>query len=131
MGWHSLLLHLIIEVPASLGFLLGPSATLAVSQPAAHAVIRQYGLLLLCTNIIVLLVAELDYIEGDYHLIAGLVAGIKAALALYHVGPLIRALSKLMARNASPWAYMVAFLHGLCGLWLAFDAFCTYREVNA
>lgn len=104
------LLHLIIETVASINFLLRPSATLSASQPQSHAVIRQYALLLVSSNIIaaVMLNREIDATSGK---IAG-------ALGVYHVGPAVRAVSRILQNSScsglnEPWLH--AFLHILCG----------------
>jgi len=104
-----LLLHLIIELPASINFLIRPSSTLSVPQPQAHAVIRQYALLLLSTNLIALtlLTREMEELSGK-------MAG---ALAVYHVGPIVRALSRIQKQESGgvlggPWLH--AFVHILC-----------------
>ena len=101
------LLHLIIETVASINFLLRPSATLSASQPHSHAVIRQYALLLISSNIIaaVMLNRGIDATSGK-------VAG---ALGVYHVGPAVRAVSRILQNNSlnEPWLH--AFLHILCG----------------
>ena len=77
------LLHILIEVPASLNFFFNPSATLSTPQPHAHAVIRQYAVLLMVTNILALI-----FCLRPPDLLSCRVAG---ALSLYHVGPLVRA----------------------------------------
>ena len=108
-------LHLIIETAASVNFLLRPSATLSVPQPYSHGVIRQYGLLLLSINIIV---AVLLYypIDSASRLIA-------LALAFYHVGPTVRAVSRIQQREVdrgifeNPWLHVV--LHVVTGSSLA------------
>ena len=107
------LLHLIVELPASINFLLRPSATLSIAQPEAHAVIRQYALLLLSTNLIVM-----TFLMRDMDQLSGKVAG---ALALYHIGPVARALSRIQKRDSGsvlggPWLH--AFIHVLCAVTL-------------
>jgi len=104
-----LLLHLMVELPASINFLLRPSATLSVPQPQAHAVIRQYALLLMSTNLIVLalLMREMDQLSGK---IAG-------ALVLYHIGPIARALSRVKNQASGSvlgGPKLHAFVHVLC-----------------
>ena len=104
------LLHLIIETVASINFILRPSATLLLPQPHSHAVIRQYALLLISSNIIaaVMLNREVDSMSGK-------VAG---ALGVYHFGPVVRAISRIVQRRSAggldgPWLH--AFAHMLCG----------------
>ena len=116
----ALTLHLIIEVPASINFLLKPTATLPPSQTHGHGLIRQYGLLLLSINIIigVLLSRSVDLLTQQ-------VAG---ALALYHVGPVIRAVSRIQHQDlggalGGPWLH--AFLHVICAVSLAISSMTT------
>lgn len=93
LSWASLpfIFHIIVEAPAGLSFLLRPSGTLDVLQPHAHAVIRQYAILLTCTNIIAGIFAMQDY--PNIHS-AQIERGVSASLALYHCGPASRALSR-------------------------------------
>ena len=104
------LLHMIIETAASINFILRPSATFLVPQPHSHGVIRQYALLLISSNIIaaVMLNREVDATSGN---IAG-------ALGVYHFGPLVRAVSRIVEKSSGsgingPWLH--AFAHMLCG----------------
>lgn len=98
----SLWLHILIETPASLNFLLHPSQQLHLStpSPAADALIRQYALLLLTSNLIALALA-LRPVDRTSRRVAG-------ALGLYHVGPIMRAAARLMHGEA-------AFAGGLGG----------------
>lgn len=113
----SLFLHILVEIPATIGFLLFPSASLPEPQPQAHAVIRQYGMLLGSTNLIVgiLLISRLSMPGTVYGLLEGRVAG---ALALYHLGPLSRAAARIYRRENTgsvlfgPWLHI--FLHAVC-----------------
>lgn len=79
------LLHIIIELPAALRFALYPSSTLQAPQPYAHAVLRQYALLLLSSIVIAAIFA---FASGDRDWIERGVAG---SLSLYHLGPAFRA----------------------------------------
>ena len=102
-------LHILVEAPAALFFFFRPSQTLQSPQPHAHAVIRQYALLLMSTNIIAA-AAFLRESEEITKTIAG-------ALALYHVGPIFRAFSRSMRKTSgtkmgSPWGHAV--FHTLC-----------------
>lgn len=104
------LLHLVIETAASVNFMLRPSATLLAPQPHSHAIIRQYALLLISSNIIavVMLNREVDTTSGK---IAG-------ALGVYHFGPVMRAVSRIVQKSSGrglnePWLH--AFAHVLCG----------------
>ena len=106
----ALLLHVIIETAASINFLLRPSATLSTPQPYSHAVIRQHALLLISSNLIagMVLKREIDSLSGQ---IAG-------ALGVYHVGPAVRAISRILRKSPGsgldePWLH--AFAHVLCG----------------
>jgi hypothetical protein len=104
-------LHVFIEIPASLGFLLAPSKTLQRPQPHAHPVIRQYGLLLLVTNI--LLVALLFELHSDNNTLSSLARRTCGALALYHPAPIWRALRRL-TRDGNPHSLMASPLLHLC-----------------
>lgn len=109
-----LFLHLCVELPASLSFLLRPSATLTVPQPYSHGVIRQYALLLLTTNIIVvlLLMRPMDLLT---HQVCG-------ALVLYHIGPFIRAATRIRKQepgSALGGPIVHAFAHTVCIISLA------------
>ena len=104
------LLHLIIETVASIKFLLRPSATLSAPQPHCHAVIRQYALLLISSNIIVAVMLNRE-IDATSAKVAG-------ALSVYHLGPFVRAVSRILQKSSSsgviePWLH--AFVHSLCG----------------
>lgn len=112
--------HILVETPACILFFLKPSLTLRQPQPHANAIIRQYALLLFCTNIIVALI--LLYGQ-EAVLLRQRVAG---ALAVYHVGPLVRAMGRVYRReeevggSAASGAPMHAVLHTVCaGLLLA------------
>jgi len=86
----SLWLHILIETPASLNFLLNPSQQLHLSTPApaAEALIRQYALLLLSSNLIALTFA-IRPVDRTSRRVAG-------ALGFYHAGPITRAASRLL-----------------------------------
>lgn len=108
-------LHILIELPASFGFFLRPSATLRTPQPIAHGIIRQYALLLTASN----LIATVFLFQPSATTASRQVAG---ALALYHAGPLVRAIGRIRAGEASangfqerlisPWIHGV--FHGAC-----------------
>lgn len=103
-------LHLVIETTAAINFFLRPSATLSSPQPHSHGVIRQYALLLLTTNIIAAAVLS----RAMYDELSGQIA---AAFALYHAGPLVRAVSKIRRGNAGDvlgGAWLHALSHLLC-----------------
>lgn len=106
-----LLLHILIELPASLNFIFRPSATLAVKQPHAHAVIRQYALLLMTSNLIALI-----FLFKPPDAVSSQITG---ALALYHFGPLVRAGCRIWDGEGKgdgglggPWLHMG--LHAVC-----------------
>jgi hypothetical protein len=93
----SLWLHILIETPASLNFFLNPSQQLHPSTPApaaaaAEALIRQYALLLLSSNLIALIFAVRP-VDRTSRRVAG-------ALGLYHAGPIVRAASRLLHGEA-------------------------------
>ncbi|KAI9820033.1 MAG: hypothetical protein M1827_006604 [Pycnora praestabilis] len=90
------LLHLLVEVPPCINFFFNPDGQLAKPQPYAHAVIRQYAMLLLSTNIIAAI-----FIVRPTDEIARQVAG---ALAVYHIGPMLRALERLRGEDDEPTA---------------------------
>ena len=106
-------LHLIVEIPASINFFWQPSATLPCLQPHAHGVIRQYALLLFCTNIIVL--------ACIYEPLGQLSRQVARALGIYHVGPLLRALSRIgnaEEQDNLGGPYLHTFAHSACALTL-------------
>ena len=104
------LFHLIVEIPASLNFFFCPSATLSKPQIFAHGLIRQYALLLISSNII-----ATSFVLRRPDQLSGYIAG---ALALYHVGPLVRAITKLQKTESQsnslggPVVHFVA--HSVC-----------------
>lgn len=103
------LLHIIVETPAAINFLISPSSTLQQPQPFSHAVIRQYGSLLLVTNLILAIVRS--------HCPEDVQRCVSGALALYHIGPLWRSVVRIRDREesssvlAGPWLHFG--LHGL------------------
>lgn len=99
------LIHILGELIASYGFFLRPSATLTRPQPDAHAVIRQYALLLTSTNLIASIFLFQDHPSQTSCQVA-------SALALYHLGPLTRAGYKI--RNGE----RTGIWEGLGGAWV-------------
>lgn len=102
-------LHILVELPASLGFFFRPSATLTTPHPEAHEIIRQYALLLTSTN----LIAGIFLFQSP----TSLSCQVAGALALYHVGPFARAIRRIRAGQASgilinPWIFLV--IHAIC-----------------
>ena len=85
------LLHVLIEVPAAVNFLIFPSNQLGTYSPQAHAVIRQYALLLI-TSVLVSIIFMLRPVDQ----LAGQVAG---ALSLYHIGPSLRSIGRMRSRS--------------------------------
>ena len=114
MHLHSfaLLLHAAVELPAALNFFCFPDDQLADAAPQAHAVIRQYAVLLLCSALIACTIASQE--PGTT---TSYVAGI---LAVYHVAPLLRAWSRLRdpeVPERRPWLKdprIHFFVHFLC-----------------
>jgi len=100
------LVHAVLETPASLSFFLYPSGQLRTYSPQAHAVIRQYAVLLLSSVIISLIFAfrPLDELSGQ-------VAG---ALTIYHLAPMVRATGRLMGRQAVWQPLLFVAAHGVC-----------------
>ena len=115
----SLLFHIIIETPAAINFILSPSATLTSPQLPAHAIIRQYGLLLACTNAMVLFILCSQAEDSRNLLLERRIAGV---LAIYHIGPLLRALARMRRGEEGkkwmtrPWLHVL--VHGICLIWL-------------
>lgn len=115
------LFHIIIELPASMVFLVYPSATLAAAQPHAHGVIRQHALLLTSTNLV-----AWTFLFETASPSSGRVA---AALALYHIGPIVRAWKRIRAgegktRMFGGWRGPQLHLgvHGICAMALMGEA---------
>ena len=86
------ILHTLIELPACLAFALFPSATLSTTQLHAHALIRQYAVLLLSTNLIA---GSFIFRSHENRLSCDGTGYVQSwvafSLAFYHVGPLTRA----------------------------------------
>ena len=124
LHYFALMLHALVELPAALNFFCFPDDQLSSTAPQAHAVIRQYALLLLCSALVACTIASQE--PGTT---TGYVAGI---LAVYHVAPLLRAWSRI--RNPEvperrPWLKdprVHFFVHFLClsSLGLAFYKSC-------
>ena len=118
------ILHILTELPAAFAFALFPSATLSTPQPHAHALIRQYALLLFSTNVIaaVFIFRHGEAEAGSYEL-RWIERWVACSLALYHVGPLIRAGCKVWKGTqrrqhylARPWIHLIVHLVCLAGL---------------
>lgn len=98
--------HVVVETPASINFFLRPSGQLTTSAPQAHAVIRQYAVLLLSS-----IITASSFALRDLDELSGQVAG---AFALYHLAPLVRASGRLVGRQGfwGPLLFLAA--HGVC-----------------
>jgi hypothetical protein len=103
---NAFLVHALLETPATLNFFINPSGQLSTYSPQAHAVIRQYAVLLLSTIVISLMFAFRPFDE-----LSGQVAG---ALALYHVAPMLRATGRLNHREAVRQPLLFLATHGIC-----------------
>ena len=100
------LIHVVLESPATANFFFNPSGQLATHSPQAHAVIRQYAVLLLSSIMIALSFAFRDPDE-----LGGQIAG---ALALYHLAPMVRASGRLTRRHAVWEPLLFLGAHGAC-----------------
>merc|ERR1712000_769975 len=106
------LIHIIIEIPASINFFCFPSRQLGIHTPQAHAVIRQYAVLLLVSVLLATV-----FVARPLDNTAGKVAG---ALALYHIAPFVRSAVRLhrQTQARAPIIYSEAFLyvfvHSIC-----------------
>lgn len=88
----SFLIHIALEVPASLNFYLRPDHQLSAPAPQAHAVIRQYAVSLLSSSLVAAVFAFRKRDETS--------AWVAAALAVYHLAPLVRAAITIARRRA-------------------------------
>ncbi|KAK3303281.1 uncharacterized protein B0T15DRAFT_269735 [Chaetomium strumarium] len=93
----ALLLHLIIETPASLSFLLAPTAQLPGASPEARLILRNFGGLHLATNLLclVFLLRKPTAAGNDGGDMEQLTAMSCVCLATYHVWPLYRAWARM------------------------------------
>ena len=128
------LLHALIELPAAVTFFLLPSRQLGTHSPHAHAIIRQYAMLLYSSILIALV-----FVRRPQDQLQGQVAG---ALALYHIGPAARSASSIRhffsaaepVRGASgslwePVLYVV--VHVTTGTMLARTCWSAYLSPSA
>ncbi|KAK0672937.1 hypothetical protein QBC41DRAFT_343291 [Cercophora samala] len=93
-----LLLHLLTETPASISFLLFPQTQLPTADPnpaAALLILRNFGGLLLSTN----LIALVFLLRPAFDSLSALVT---LSLASYHVWPIYRAYSRLLLQQQRP-----------------------------
>jgi len=106
------LIHIIIEIPASMNFFCFPSKQFGVHTPQAHAVIRQYAVLLLVSVILAMV-----FVDRPLDDTAGKVAG---ALALYHIAPCVRSVARLRRQTQARGpiifseAFLYLFVHSIC-----------------
>lgn len=111
------LLHIVIETPAALKFFFFPSGQLGKNTPHAHAVIRQYAVLIFASNLVAFV-----FVQRPMDDMAAKIAG---ALAVYHIAPSIRSINRLIAQahQGEPLVASEAFLylvvHVICGAALA------------
>lgn len=124
LGKKPFLLHCIIEVPASINFLLFPSSQLRLYSPQSHAIIRQYATLLFSSVLISWIFATRD--NDD---LSGKAA---AALALYHLAPMARASSRLRNGQARWQSTLFLFFHTVCfGSLLHLSwTMCMHRDIK-
>lgn len=107
------LFHIIIETPALFNFFVFPSKQLGTHTPHAHAVIRQYAVLILTSNLV-----AMSFVCRPMDELSGKIAG---ALAIYHIAPSVRSIMRLkrQAREGRPLIPSEAFLylvvHTICG----------------
>jgi hypothetical protein len=108
----ALLCHLLVEVPASLSFLLAAPTQLREPNPSPEAVLvcQSYGGLLLSTNVLCFLFL---YSRGNSNAddAKSLVA---ASLAVYHVFPIWRAWARIRRQGGlgRGWAQQAGVLGG-------------------
>lgn len=106
------LIHIFIEIPACINFFFFPSKQIGTHTPQAHALIRQYAVLLLSS---VMLAAIFVARKPD-----DLSSKIAATLAIYHVAPSVRSVARLyrqaQARAAifRSEAFLYLILHSIC-----------------
>ena len=98
-------IHILIEAPASINFFFNPSEQLPSPASQAHAIIRQYAVLLLVSNLIALIFAlrPLDQTGKN----------VAAALSVYHLAPVVRAGTRIFYSF-----YGDSYGQGLGGPWL-------------
>ncbi|KAK4044270.1 hypothetical protein C8A01DRAFT_42939 [Parachaetomium inaequale] len=89
----ALLLHLLIETPASLSFLLAPYKQLPGASPEAKLILRNFGGLLLSTNLVCLALLFRKPVDNQ------LMAMLCACLGTYHVWPIYRAWARMGAHD--------------------------------
>ncbi|KKY35679.1 hypothetical protein UCDDA912_g04287 [Diaporthe ampelina] len=97
-GNLAFLFHVLVEVPASLSFLLNAPKQLREARPSPEAVLvcQSYGGLLVATNVLCVL---LLYCRGSANF-DDASAIIAASLAIYHVMPMRRAWVRINVQGA-------------------------------
>jgi len=85
-------MHAVIEIPAAINFMFLPSKQLGEYTPHAHAIVRQYALLLLVSVLI-----SLTFATRPMDDLSRAVAG---SLAMYHIGPALRSMGRLRRQAA-------------------------------
>lgn len=99
--------HAIIELPASIQFLLIPSRQLGRPTPHAHPLIRQYAVLLFSSVVISLSFAFRSHppsLASSADANNALTGQVALALGLYHIGPIIRSGAKLRDIRRRDWS---------------------------
>ena len=98
LTWASIpfLMHIIVEFPAAITLAFNPSGTLPVMQHDAHAIIRQYALLLMSSNFIASILALQDSQLPGLNPVS---QGVAVSLAFYHLGPAVRAIGRIRRRD--------------------------------
>ncbi|KAI1864466.1 uncharacterized protein JN550_009023 [Neoarthrinium moseri] len=84
-------LHAVIETFAALSFIFGPEKQIPGCSPATKLVLKQYGGLLLSSNLVCLVVLLQDRFGSTERMLA-------AALGFYHLWPIHRALVRIVQR---------------------------------
>ncbi|KIV89744.1 hypothetical protein PV10_07124 [Exophiala mesophila] len=120
------LLHIIFELPACIQFFMLPSRQLGIYTPHAHALMRQYAVLLFSS----VLIAGI-FVTRPPSEVSAQCAG---ALATYHVAPALRSIARLQRQIQSKQAVLISeamlflVVHSVCGVFL-FDHIWTAIQV--
>lgn len=108
----ALAFHLLVEVPASLSFILGARKQLREPNPSPEAVLicQSYGGLLLSANVLCFL---LLYFNGNGG-VDGALSMVTTSLAVYHVFPIRRAWARIRSQGGlgRGWAQQADVLGG-------------------
>lgn len=111
----ALLLHVLVEVPASLSFLLGARRQLRDPNPSPEAVLvcQSYGGLLLSTNVLCFLFLCYRGSSSSSN-VDDATAIVAASLAVYHVFPIWRAWARIrgLGQHGRGWAQQAEALGG-------------------